>query len=439
MSEQTVNILLDTREDQHRVLSALVLQAENARVYAHAVAPEMFDQEEREVLGVIRAMVDKGIPIDTTVILRGLQMARGPEAAMRIGTMLMAAENAGMIEAYIALLEEAYRRKKFAEMATRTHEALAKGIETDHLGRIVAKQTLTIQGVGKKERTYTPQDILALRAERAAQRAKDEEAGREAPKYGVACMDMMTRGMVRQRVSMLAARPGMGKTVFGLRTALNVAGQGYRTLFVSLEMSLFDLEERITCMMSGVEMKKITHQETQTDKEKERIQKSDEMFQTLPFEMIAKAGLCIEDLELMIRAEAQKGAPYDVVVVDYVQIINSHHFDASKHMERMVHVSERLRVVANDCMCHIFALAQLNRETKRSTKPSMEHIKGSGQFEQDVYAIFLLDNEHTDPQTPQYHNTRRVQLAKNRADGTTGEWTVEVDFSRMFVGNIQLS
>lgn len=436
MQKETVNEFIDTKDAQHRVLSALVLVDDNAKVYAHAVAREMFDPLERKVLDVIRKMVDQGLKLDVSTILAGAQMRLGVQSAMEIGTMLLRAENPRMCETYVALLEEGYRAQRLQEFALKTQDALKAGAETGSLTESMQSGLLRIASVGKKEATYTAGDIIQARAQREEQRRKDAELGKSAPKYGIAGMDTMTRGMVKQRVSMLAARPSMGKTVFGLRIALNAAAQGHRVLFVSLEMSLYDLEERITCMMSGLPMKKITNPETLSGQEKEQLRQADEQFAQLPFEMIARAGFCVEDLELMLRKETTKGAPYDVVVVDYIQILGSRHFDATKQMERLVHVSERIRVMANECHCHILALAQLNRESKRNTKPTMEHIKGSGQFEQDVYAIFLLDNAQ-EQGTPQYNTMRRIQLAKNRADGGTGEWEVEVDYARMYVGNVQ--
>jgi replicative DNA helicase len=62
--------------------------------------------------------------------------------------------------------------------------------------------------------------------------------------FGLSDLDRRTSGIHRSEVSILAARPGMGKTAVGVHVALKAAESGAHVLYCSLEMTAAALAQR---------------------------------------------------------------------------------------------------------------------------------------------------------------------------------------------------
>lgn len=93
--------------------------------------------------------------------------------------------------------------------------------EVDHEMNDVMAQT-----VANIERKYNNRDDLRYRT-------------------GYFDVDKVTDGLHEQELTIIAARPSVGKTAFALQMAENIARKGVYTYFVSLEMSEEQLGNRI--------------------------------------------------------------------------------------------------------------------------------------------------------------------------------------------------
>jgi len=65
--------------------------------------------------------------------------------------------------------------------------------------------------------------------------------------YGMPKLDYYTGGIRRQELTIIAARPGVGKSAFALQLAKGMALKGQVSLFFPLEMNGAQLMERIVC------------------------------------------------------------------------------------------------------------------------------------------------------------------------------------------------
>ena len=72
---------------------------------------------------------------------------------------------------------------------------------------------------------------------------------------GFADLDAMLIGLVPANMVTLAARPGMGKTVFAMNVAENLAKNGHPVVVFELEMSANELAARAVSGASGVGLK----------------------------------------------------------------------------------------------------------------------------------------------------------------------------------------
>lgn len=194
-------------------------------------------------------------------------------------------------------------------------------------------------------------------------------------------------GLARRQVTILAARPGVGKSDYALAVARNVMRRGGCVYFASVEMDRDQIVRRLRRGEVGREPLLTI---------RGRMQIDDRGSVTVP----------------QIAAASRMGR-YDLVIVDYLQILNYPHRTSGLY-ERATALSNQVRAAAKHSDAAWLVLSQLSRQTgDEHTRPKLSHLRDSGAIEQDAYAVWFL----WEPQERDYTNpTRDVEMiiAKNR-------------------------
>jgi replicative DNA helicase len=132
----------------------------------------------------------------------------------------------------------------------------------------------------------------------------------------------------------------------------------------------------------------------------------------------------VPSLERRLTAMDRKGEPAQLVVIDYLQLMET----AGRSENRQVEVqrmSRELKLLAKKHGIPVVVLAQLNRgpEQRQDKKPMMSDLRESGAIEQDASTIILLHREDAyDKESPRAGELDLI-VAKNR-NGATGTVTV---------------
>ncbi|SMO61558.1 Replicative DNA helicase [Balnearium lithotrophicum] len=216
----------------------------------------------------------------------------------------------------------------------------------------------------------------------------------------------------RNELTLICARPSIGKTVTGLALALNQAKRGIKVQFFSLELTEEEVMARLISIHTGIPLKRI-------------------VFGWEDFETIVNAVTEIESLPLHIEA-GQFTMPQikarifevqpDIVYIDYVQIIHNHSKDFKTRKEFLDYASAELREISKNT-CPVVALAQLNRGVRTGKdKPSLENIKETGNLEQDASNILLLHRN-----LKEAPDKLVIQIAKCRVNKAGSEIIVDFD------------
>lgn len=220
-------------------------------------------------------------------------------------------------------------------------------------------------------------------------------------------------GFLKQGLYIIGARPGMGKTMFALNLADQMAGG---VLFVSLEMSEEQITARRLARLSGVNstrllMGKLTEEEYQKIGGcTARLCESRVVVNRSPTATVAQIGL---------MARSVKGL--SCVLVDYLGLIRGDNPRASLY-ERTTRISGDLKQLARSLNVPIIALAQLSRESERRTnkRPSLSDLRDSGSIEQDADGVlFLYRPDYYQEEQPKEWEGSYVEcaVAKNRHGG----------------------
>jgi replicative DNA helicase len=224
-------------------------------------------------------------------------------------------------------------------------------------------------------------------------------------------------------LTILAARPGVGKTALAAGITRHVAQkEGLPVFCASLEQSGPELAERLICAQARVDGQRLRRGVIDRD---EGIQ-------------IHSAAMAIGGLKVflddapsqsMIRiaANARRMALRDgvrLVVVDYLQLVEPEDRRVPRH-EQVGAISRRLKQLAREIEAPVLALAQLNRavESRSDERPRLSDLRESGGIEADADTVLLMHRPSASP------GTVEIQVAKQR-NGPTGEITLT--FERQF-------
>jgi len=213
--------------------------------------------------------------------------------------------------------------------------------------------------------------------------------------------DMLDGGFERGTLTVIAGRPGTGKTAAGLGICRNAA-RDYSALFLSMEMSTNQVNDRNISALARVDMKWL------------RRPGEDRADDTANWEAITAATINSRNLNLFIddqtslnvqeiRAKARKikrTHGLDVICIDQLSFITGAKSD--KLHEAMGEYTRGLIALGKELDCVVILLAQLNRECeKRADKrPIMSDLGVSGYIEQDAAnIIFLYRDELWNPES----------------------------------------
>ena len=204
----------------------------------------------------------------------------------------------------------------------------------------------------------------------------------------------------------IGGRPSAGKTALSLQLACEIAKNGRRVAYFSLETDPDTLYARIIANQLGVPLHTVKNK-TVSINELDRLAD----IKKYPLFVRSAAGKSVGWIRTQsIRMQAK------VVFIDYLQLI--HQAGAKDRYSAVTEISMALHEFAQSTGTLVVALAQLNRETARAgIPPTAADLRESGQIEQDADAIILLAQKVKTQKRPEEHY--HFGLEKNK-EGNVG-------------------
>jgi replicative DNA helicase len=225
-----------------------------------------------------------------------------------------------------------------------------------------------------------------------------------------------TKGLRDGCLYIVGARPSMGKTIFGLQIALNVALQSHRTAFFSVEMGRKEIMARAVACVGEIPHEWVEQPAMETpdadwywsrlSMATTRINESQLLIDDTP-------ALTIE--QLMARARrAHLQAPLRLIVIDHLHDMAT---DASREARfEYGRLTQGAKTLAKECGCPVVLLAQLNRglANRQDKRPTMTDLRESGEIEQKADVILFLHREEYYVPTTHLRGIVEVIPAKGR-------------------------
>lgn len=225
-------------------------------------------------------------------------------------------------------------------------------------------------------------------------------------------LDYAIGGFRPGAVYVIAARPGVGKTVVAAQMAVALSQNGL-VPFSSLEMSG---DELVTRLISEQLQISVSHLKDarMTDRDWQLWEQGRAKVDGLQIAIDDRSGIGPGEIRSFVRTVSRHGKLAGIVV-DYMQLMTSKN-KLERH-NQVAEFSRQLKIMAKDFQVPVIALSQLNRnvENRAEAQPRLSDLRESGAIEQDADVVMLLRREGHEPS-----QSLIIDVAKNR-HGQTGE------------------
>lgn len=255
---------------------------------------------------------------------------------------------------------------------------------------------------------------------------------------GFLALDRMTQGFHKSELTIIAARPSMGKTAFVLSIARNMAIMFKKPVAIfSLEMPASALTQRLIAAEAEIDAQKLRTGKLDAQ-ELELLHKKTTALANAPIIIDDTAALSIDELRSKCR-RLKVERHIECVIIDYLQLMHVSTDSKSTNREQEIaKISRSLKTLAKDLDIPIIALSQLSRgvESRPDKRPQLSDLRESGSIEQDADVVmFLYRPEYygfdTDADTGLSNkNVAEVIIGKQR-NGPVGK--VRLKFLNQFV------
>ena len=243
---------------------------------------------------------------------------------------------------------------------------------------------------------------------------------------GLNDVDKLLDGFQPAELTVIAARPSMGKTDTLNHFALHAGLAGYKPVIFSLEMSRTSMIDRFIAIMGGYNRLRMRNPYTYfTEEQKARWLPTLARLNEANLHIDDSAGMTVSQMRAVTRKimhTEPKLKP--IVFIDYLQIIRRESKSLNR-TETIGQISNDLKQMAKEFNCPVICLSQLNRsvEARDNKRPIMSDLRDSGNIEQDADVIgFLYRDDYYNKDT-NYPGLLEINIAKHR-NGPTGTATV---------------
>ncbi|MGL5712341.1 MAG: DnaB-like helicase C-terminal domain-containing protein [Paraclostridium sp.] len=238
-------------------------------------------------------------------------------------------------------------------------------------------------------------------------------------------LDDLLGGLGFGSLCIIAARPSMGKSAFGVNILRNIMKKQINVGCISLEMNASQVVERLISLETGVSLVKIKV----GSMNKSEVQRILDVLPSMctSMKMVINDSSLIENVD-KLRSIIRRMVKYygcKVILVDYLQLID---VEGETKNVAISDISRCMKTLAVEHNIVIMCLSQLSRrvEERVGHRPQMSDLRDSGSIEQDAdQVIFLLRPNYYDQDIDS--RDMHVIVAKNR-HGAIG--TVTLDYEK---------
>lgn len=430
-------------EAERQLLGAILLDSDVLAMTSATLEPGHFYREGHQHLyRLLHRMWSEGLPIELAAVWSRVEAAGREDI---VGGLSYVASLSDMVPSthaaphFAHLIQAAAVARQVLDAGRAiTAAAMSKSYSSEellaHATAMLADIQGTVQTAGWRHISDGVREAidLAIRI--------DEEGEKQGIQTGYTDLDSLTGGLPRGELTVLGARPAMGKTALALNIARNVAAQGVGVGVFSLEMTMLQLSQRTasteTRMLARSPMEAVfasklkrggfrrSHDGRGYD-DLEILARADESVRHLPLWVDDCGGLTRSRIRARAAQLKAQHPHLGLIVIDHLGLVRAERGDEGTRATYSATSWEAGKLLAKELDVAVLMLAQLNRTVANeggSKVPHMHHLREAGQIEENAGLIGFLhrDAYYAGDLCPEHEKTvAEVHIRKNR-HGATG-------------------
>ncbi len=390
-----LGILLDKPEHAHEAMETLKPQ-------------DWYTTSHRLIFEALMSLTKASQEIDIVSVAEYLKTHEQLEAVggrTYINQLAIDAGLSGSVTHYIDVILDKAKRRQAIKAAYNLIETAQDETKSDFLQEACSSILTISEDTGIHKQADFSEHLVSGLDELFA--PFDEEKPDPTVKTGFRELDDITNGLHPGHFVIVAARPAMGKTAFSLNIAHSVTMANKRVLFFSLEMSGTELAKRLILKEAG------------STKHLDRMSHAITTLDGLPLTILDNPQMTISSLRLAAKRETLKNGPLGLIVLDYLQLLESENRTENR-VQEISTISRQLKLLARELNVPVMALSQLNRgvESRQDKRPLLSDLRDSGALEQDADQVWMLYRDEYYNKDSQHRGIVEVIISKNRHGGT---------------------
>jgi replicative DNA helicase len=231
---------------------------------------------------------------------------------------------------------------------------------------------------------------------------------------GYSDLDEATGGLRPGTLTVVGARPGVGKSILAGCIADYVGAHlGLPVLFASLEMTAAELMHRRIAARARVALDALTKGRL-TERDWDRIAAAREYLTEAPIAVDDEPGISLGHVAARLRGMERDGQAARLVVIDYLGLLKEP--KAENRQTAVAALARECKNIARRYAVPVLLLVQVRREaeSRQGKVPLMSDLRESGEIEAAADIVLLLHREDAYEIESARAGEADVIVAKNR-------------------------
>lgn len=392
-----------SQEVEESVLYSLLFNDKDTSMLLGQISEgDFYYDEYAKIFRAVKATNAKQLKVDLVTVDAALGELYPQEQMTLSNTMVSLIKGRFLtrnIEDYITILKELSSRRRsimvLDEIASKLRDP------TQDMNELLDRlRTESRDIVISKHKWESMVDVLVATYEYLEKRAVGNE---KAITTGIPNVDALVGGFFGGELTVIGARPSVGKSAFGANIALEAAKRGFKVAVVSREMTDIQFGQRMISREGCIDGMKLRKAEF-GEEDWSVLAEAMNSLSSYPISFLFTIRT-VEDLRVEVQRKVDKGE-IDILIVDYLQLMHTAKRFREEHL-RVGYISKALKDMAVDFNIPIIALAQVNRDTD-GQMPTLKSLKASGDIEQDADGVIFLhrpsseNDPYVDPRDKEY-------------------------------------
>lgn len=406
-----------SREVEESVLGNIIMFPECNRHIKQIDKTDFYILENKIIFEIIQELLNQNEPIEILSITEKAKSKgkKQNEVLKYLTKITESAITSTTIEYYIRKLKNYSVRRQLLQKNREIEKLIQEATGDEEAGELKKRAMLEIAEVKTSQTNLKEKEMSSIIA-KTTEEIEKRYLEKDKNKYetGFYDLDKITDGLHEQELTVIAARPGVGKTSFALNIAQKIAKKEIYTYFVSLEMSEVQLGSRLIASSTTIDGHKLRKGWLEEEDWLKVGQAANELSDLQM--IIDTQSTTVQDIETKAY-ELKENKNIGLIIIDYLQLLKNKEKFSIREQE-VADISRRLKLLSRDLSIPVIALCQLNRETEKRKRPMLSDLRESGAIEQDAdNVIFLYATE--EEKIKQFLMDVEVIVAKQR-NGPTG-------------------